>query len=62
MSVVLVIVVVAIIVIESKSAPHLNRTLAKDRLIKPVACDDLAACQFQDHTDTAIFLPNGASQ
>lgn len=62
LSVVLVFVLVAIIVIESTSVAPLKKPLAKDRHLKAVTCDDLAACQFQDHTGTEIFLPNGSSQ
>lgn len=61
LSVVLVIVLVAVIVIESQSGAHL-KPLTKERPFKAVSCDDLGVCQFQDRTGTEIFLPNGSSQ
>jgi hypothetical protein len=56
---VLIIVLVCILVVEFNSSSHVTAVKTKDRQIKAVACDDLAVCQFQDHTGTEIFPPTG---
>lgn len=62
LSVVLVVVFVAIIVIESQHAVSPMKPLLKNKYLKTVACDDLAVCQFQDHTGSEIFPPIGSLQ